>query len=115
MADCLFCQIVEKKIPAKIAFEDERVLAFHDVKPAAPTHILVIPKTHVATINDVTTDHESDLGHLFTVAAKVAKDAGLSDSGYRTVVTCGADAGQSVFHLHLHVLGGKRLGWPPFP
>lgn len=113
--DCLFCKIVKKEVPAKIAFEDERALAFHDINPAAPTHVLVIPKTHVATINDVADEHESDLGHLFTVAARVAKDAGLTEKGYRTVMNCGADAGQSVFHLHLHVLGGKRLGWPPFP
>jgi histidine triad (HIT) family protein len=114
MADCLFCKIVDKKIPAKIAFEDERALAFHDINPAAPTHILVIPKTHVATIDDVTADHEADLGHLYLVAARVAREAGLSN-GYRTVMNCGADAGQSVFHLHLHVMGGKHLGWPPFP
>lgn len=115
MPDCLFCQIVRKKIPAKIVFEDERVLAFNDINPAAPTHFLCIPKTHVATIDDVTEEHEADLGHLYLVAAKVAREAGLSGKGYRTVMNCGADAGQSVFHLHLHVMGGKRLGWPPFP
>jgi len=114
MDGCLFCQIVEKKIPAKIAFEDERALAFHDINPAAPTHVLVIPKTHVASIDDVEAEHEADLGHLFAVASRVAREAGLR-TGYRTVMNCGADAGQSVFHVHLHVIGGKPLGWPPFP
>jgi len=113
--DCLFCKIVKKEIPAKIVHEDERALAFRDINPAAPTHVLVIPKAHVATINDVNAEHESDLGHLFAVAAEVARAEGIADKGYRTVMNCGADAGQSVFHLHLHVLGGRPLGWPPFP
>ena len=115
MSDCLFCKIVNKEIPAKIVFEDERALAFRDINPQAPTHVLVIPKQHVATIGDVAEDHEAEMGHLFRVAAEVAKIDGLTDRGYRTVMNCGEEAGQSVFHVHLHVVGGKPLGWPPFP
>jgi len=113
--DCLFCKIAKKEIPATIVYEDERALAFRDINPAAPTHVLVIPKVHVASINDLSAEHEADAGHLFRVAAEVARAEGIADSGYRTVMNCGADAGQSVSHVHLHVLGGKRLGWPPFP
>lgn len=115
MSDCLFCKIVNKEIPAKIVFEDERALAFRDINPQAPTHVLVIPKQHVATIGDVAAEHEADMGHLFRVAAEVAKIDGLTERGYRTVMNCGEEAGQSVFHVHLHVVGGKPLGWPPFP
>jgi histidine triad (HIT) family protein len=115
MTDCLFCKIIDKKLDAKIVYEDERALAFRDLHPQAPLHVLVIPKTHVASINELTQAHEADLGHLFLVAAEVAKQAGVQESGYRTVMNCGPDAGQSVSHVHLHVLGGARLGWPPFP
>lgn len=111
---CLFCRIVNKELPATVVFEDDRALAFRDLSPQAPTHILVIPKSHVATIDDVGPEHEADVGHLFTVAARIAKQEGLT-GGYRTVVNCGAAAGQTVFHLHLHLVGGRPMGWPPFP
>ena len=115
MTDCLFCKIIDKQVDAKIVYEDERALAFRDIHPQAPLHVLVIPKMHVASINELTPAHEPDLGHLFLVAAEVAKQEGLQERGYRTVMNCGPDAGQSVSHVHLHVLGGSRLGWPPFP
>jgi histidine triad (HIT) family protein len=113
--DCLFCKIAAKQIPSQIVLEDDRALAFRDIHPTAPVHVLVIPKTHVATINDLGAEHEADIGHLFRVAAQVAKTEGIDAKGYRTVMNCGLDAGQSVFHLHLHVIGGRPLGWPPFP
>jgi len=115
MDGCLFCKILKKEIPATVVYEDERALAFRDINPVAPTHVLVIPKLHVATINDVAAEHEADMGHLYRVAADVAKSEGLSEQGYRVVMNCGAGAGQSVFHVHLHVVGGRPLGWPPFP
>ncbi len=115
MKDCLFCNIVEKKIDAKIVFEDERAVAFRDVNPVASTHVLIVPRRHIATIDDVTPEDEAEMGHLFRVASEVARQDGLTERGYRTVMNCKAEAGQSVFHVHLHVVGGKRLGWPPFP
>lgn len=115
MDGCLFCKISDKKIPATVVYEDDRALAFRDINPVAPTHVLVIPRVHVSTINDLGHEHEADMGHLFRVAAEVAKLEGLSERGYRTVMNCGVEAGQSVFHVHLHVVGGRGLGWPPFP
>ena len=115
MIDCLFCKIVERQIPAKVVYEDDRALAYRDVNPQAPTHVLVIPRRHIATIDHVEPEHEADLGHLFRVASEVAAQEGLSERGYRTVMNCGEEAGQSVFHVHLHLLGGKFMGWPPFP
>jgi histidine triad (HIT) family protein len=115
MQDCLFCKIIEKKIDAKIVHEDERAVAFRDLNPVAPLHALVVPRKHIATIDDVSSDDEADMGHLYRVASKLAAAEGLSERGYRTIMNCKAEAGQSVFHVHLHVVGGKRLGWPPFP
>jgi histidine triad (HIT) family protein len=114
MTDCLFCKIAAKQIPATIVYEDDRAVAFRDLNPQAPTHVLVIPRTHVATIDDVRAEHEPELGHLYTVATRIAASEGLG-SGYRTVMNCGPHAGQSVLHLHLHLLGGRPMGWPPFP
>jgi histidine triad (HIT) family protein len=108
---CLFCRIVWKEIPAKIAFEDERVLAFHDVAPKAPTHVLVIPKTHVARLSDTSGDHGALLGMCLVALIRTAK--ALSLESYRVVINDGAEAGQSVFHLHLHLLGGRTFAWPP--
>jgi histidine triad (HIT) family protein len=108
---CLFCRIVSKDIPAKVIHEDEHTLAFRDIDPKAPTHVLVIPKEHVATLNDVT--DPTLVGRLLVAAKEIAAAEGIADSGYRTVVNCGAGAGQTVFHLHLHLLGGRGLGWPP--
>jgi histidine triad (HIT) family protein len=108
---CLFCRIVRKEIPAKVIHEDEHTLAFRDIDPKAPTHVLVIPKQHVATLNDVS--DPALVGRLLVAAKEIAAAEGIADSGYRTVVNCGAGAGQTVFHLHLHLLGGRGLGWPP--
>lgn len=111
--NCIFCRIIEGEIPASIVYEDELAVAFRDVNPQAPVHLLVIPREHVESLNDVGRSDEQTLGHLLRVAARVANEAGLSESGYRTVINTGADGGQSVFHLHVHVLGGRPLMWPP--
>jgi histidine triad (HIT) family protein len=115
MTDCLFCKIAAKTIPAEIVHEDDRALAFRDINPQAPFHVLVIPRVHIRTIDDILPEHEGDVGHLFTIASKIAAAEGLSDRGYRAVMNCKGEAGQSVYHIHLHVLGGRPLGWPPFP
>jgi histidine triad (HIT) family protein len=113
MSDCLFCRIGRKEIPARIAYEDDQVLAFEDITPQAPTHTLVIPKRHIATLNDTGAGDESLLGHMVQVAAQVARDKGLAASGFRLVANCMEGAGQSVFHIHVHLLGGRRFAWPP--
>lgn len=112
-ADCLFCKIRDGVIPAKIVYQDERCLGFEDIKPQAPTHVLLIPKQHIETINDITVEDRELVGHLFVAAAKLAKERGHSEAGYRVVMNCNRDAGQTVFHIHLHVLGGRMFGWPP--
>jgi histidine triad (HIT) family protein len=111
MPESLFTKIIDRKIPAKIAYEDERYIAIHDINPQAPVHLLVIPKRLIVTLNDVTPDDAELLGGLFLVAQKLMKQMGQSD--YRTVFNCGAEAGQSVFHIHLHVLAGRPMQWPP--
>jgi histidine triad (HIT) family protein len=108
---CLFCRIVRREIPATIIWEDEHSLAFRDIDPKAPTHVLVIPKEHVASLNEAT--DAAMLGRLSLAAAEIARAEGLADRGYRTVVNCGREAGQTVFHIHLHLLGGRALKWPP--
>lgn len=113
MEGCLFCKIVRREIPATVVYEDDQAIAFRDLKPVAPTHVLVIPRTHVASIDDVQPEHEALMGHLYRVASAVARAEGLV-RGYRVVMNCGPEAGQSVFHVHLHLVGGKPLGWPPF-
>lgn len=113
MAKCLFCQIRDGEIPGKIVHQDDKCLAFEDIRPAAPTHLLFIPKAHVASVNDLTPEHAALVGHLFLAAAQVAKARGLSERGYRLVVNTNADAGQTVFHLHLHLIGGRAMTWPP--
>jgi histidine triad (HIT) family protein len=111
--NCLFCRIVRREIPAKIVAETHDCVAFRDVNPQAPVHVLVIPKRHVASL-DAASDADAELlGRMSLVAAKVARDEGIADSGYRTVVNTNAGAGQTVFHVHTHVLGGRRMGWPP--
>lgn len=112
-ADCLFCKIIAGDIPGKIVHEDEQCIAFRDIAPRAPTHVLVVPRRHIATLNDLTPADEPLVGHLFSVAAKIARDEGHADAGWRTVFNVNAGAGQTVFHIHLHVLGGRALGWPP--
>ncbi len=111
--DCLFCRIVDGDIPAEIIYETDTALAFRDINPQAPTHVLVIPRRHISTINDLTPDDQELVGSLFMVAKAVAEQEGLADDGYRTVMNCGEGAGQSVFHIHLHVLGGRIMNWPP--
>ncbi|HKT33236.1 MAG TPA: histidine triad nucleotide-binding protein [Nitrospira sp.] len=113
MADCLFCKIAQKAIPAKIVYEDEHTLAFDDINPQAPVHSLIIPKEHVAAVQDCRDRHPNLLAQLLITCTNVAKQKGLAESGYRIVTNTGRDAGQTVFHLHLHVLGGRHLAWPP--
>ncbi len=115
MADCIFCKIAAGEIPAKIVRRSPDAVAFHDLMPQAPAHVLIIPTTHFVALRDATrsTDGEAMLGRLMAFAAEVATDLGLDAGGYRIVTNTGADGGQSVFHMHLHLLGGRRLGWPP--
>ena len=115
MGETLFEKIIARKIPAQIVYEDERALAFRDIKPVARVHVLVIPKTPIPRVADVEPVHEALLGHLFVVARKVAEQEGIAERGYRLVVNCGPDGGQTVYHLHGHLIGGEPLGWPPFP
>ncbi len=110
---CLFCQIVEKKLPARIVYEDGLILAFEDINPQAPIHLLIIPKKHVVSLNDLNDAEAEIVGHLFGVARVLAREKGIDRSGYRTVINTGRGAGQSVFHLHLHLLGGRPMNWPP--
>ncbi len=112
MADTVFAKILRGEIPARIVHDDEQCLAFHDVAPQAPVHVLVIPKREIESLAAVTPDDGALLGHLLVVATRLARDLGLAD-GYRLVVNCGRDGGQSVDHLHVHLMGGRRLGWPP--
>lgn len=110
-SECLFCRIVRGEIPAKIVAEDDHCVAFRDINPQAPTHVLIIPRGHVASLNDVT--DASLVGRMHMLAARIAGTEGLAERGYRTVINTNADAGQTVFHIHLHLLGGRHLGWPP--
>jgi len=113
MSDCLFCKIVDKSIPAKIVYEDDQTLAFDDINPHAPVHALVIPKKHVASVQDCGVQDERLLGQLLLACAKVAKRKGLAETGYRVAANTGRDGGQTVFHLHFHVMGGRHMAWPP--
>ncbi len=106
----IFSKIIAREIPADILYQDERVTAFRDIDPQAPTHILIIPNKEIPTVNDVTEEDEAVLGHLFIVAKKIAEQEGIAASGYRLLVNCGSDGGQEVFHLHMHLLGGRKLG-----
>ncbi len=111
--DCLFCKIINGEIPSAKVYEDEKVYAFRDIEPQAPVHILIIPKEHIASANELTEENASVVGHIFAVAAKIAKDEGIAEGGYRIVNNCGQDGGQTVGHLHFHMLGGRALAWPP--
>ena len=113
MSDCLFCRIARKEIPASVVHEDDRLLVINDINPQAPLHALVIPKRHIATLNDVTADDASLVGEMTRTAAAVARERGYAERGFRTVFNTNADAGQTVFHIHLHVLAGRGLSWPP--
>jgi histidine triad (HIT) family protein len=110
---CLFCKIIARQIPSQIVHEDDLVVAFKDVRPVAPTHLLIVPREHFAGLQDARPEHEAAIGHALTTAAKLARDNGFADDGYRTVVNTGAHAGQTVFHLHVHLLGGRGFSWPP--
>ena len=114
MAETIFDKIIDKSIPAEILYEDELALAFSDINPQAPVHFLVIPKKQIATINDITEADREVVGHLYFVAAKLAAEKGFADQGYRAVMNCNEYGSQTVYHIHLHVLAGKPMGWPPY-
>ena len=107
--DCLFCKIVAGEIPAAKVYEDDRLLAFNDINPQAPVHILIIPKEHIATINDLTPEHNDLLGHMINTAREIAAEQGLADDGYRLIFNCNEQGGQTVYHIHLHIMGGRQL------
>lgn len=113
MPECLFCKIRDGKIPSKQVYQDELIFAFEDIYPQAPTHVLLVPKEHIATVNDIELRHREVVGHLFHSAASLAKERGISDAGYRLVMNTNQNAGQTVFHIHLHLLGGRPFQWPP--
>jgi histidine triad (HIT) family protein len=113
MPDCLFCRIVKGEIPAAIVFRDDRIVAFNDINPQAPTHVLLVPVRHIASLNDLAPGDDGIVGELVRRAAAIAKERGIADSGYRTVFNTNAAAGQTVFHVHLHLLGGRTMHWPP--
>ncbi len=111
--NCIFCKIIKGEIPCQKAFEDEHLFAFYDINPQAPTHILIIPKKHIPTILDIKPADYQLIGEMFTTANYLAKEAGIDANGFRTVFNCNKDAGQAVYHIHLHLLGGRKMGWPP--
>jgi len=111
--NCLFCRIVKKEIPSKIVYEDERVLAFEDINPQAPIHILVIPKKHISTSLEIKSDDNELVGYMFQVANKIAKEKNIAERGFRLLMNCNRESGQTVFHIHLHLLGGRIMHWPP--
>ena len=113
MSDCLFCKMIAGDIKADVVYEDDDVYAFKDINPQAPVHVLVIPKQHISTINDLQDEHAALVGKMYLTAKKMAADMGIAENGFRTTMNCNADAGQTVFHIHLHLLGGRSMGWPP--
>jgi histidine triad (HIT) family protein len=113
VSDCLFCRIIEGQIPGAIVYQDERVVAFKDINPQAPMHVLVVPRRHISSLNALTPDDDGIVGELVRRGAALAKAAGYADRGFRAVFNTNADAGQTVFHIHLHVLGGRAMAWPP--
>lgn len=113
MTDCLFCKIISKKAPAKIVYEDESILAFEDINPQAPVHTLVIPKKHISTALDISGEDDALMGRLLRTAGKIAEEKGISERGFRLVVNTNPEAGQTVYHIHLHLLGGRHMHWPP--
>jgi histidine triad (HIT) family protein len=113
VSDCLFCRIIGREIPASIVYEDDHLLAFNDINPQAATHVLVVPKRHIASLNDLQPGDDQILGEMVRRAAAIAKDRGIAERGFRTVFNTNREAGQTVFHIHLHLLGGRPMGWPP--
>ncbi|HEY2921609.1 MAG TPA: histidine triad nucleotide-binding protein [Candidatus Binatia bacterium] len=113
MSDCLFCGIIDGRVKASIVYRDDAVVAFNDIRPRAPVHILIIPRKHIASVLDIEPNDNALIGQIFQVAARLAREHGVAESGFRVVVNAGPDAGQSVFHLHYHLLGGRQMGWPP--
>jgi len=113
MSSCLFCKIITRDIPGAIVYEDDRILAFNDINPQAPTHVLLVPKRHIASLNDLQPGDDQVLGELVRRAAAIAKERGISAAGFRAVFNTNSDAGQTVFHVHLHLLGGRGMAWPP--
>jgi histidine triad (HIT) family protein len=113
MSDCIFCKIRDGHVPARVVHRDELCFVLEDINPQAPTHLLVIPTEHIPTVNDLSVDHREQVGHLYLTAAKMARQRGIADNGYRLVMNTHRDAGQTVFHIHLHVLGGRPMEWPP--
>ena len=113
MSDCLFCKVIAREIPAQLIHDDPELVAFKDINPQAPLHALIVPRRHIATLNDLQPGDDGLVGSMFRVAAALAREHGFAERGYRTVFNCNREAGQSVFHIHLHVLGGRALTWPP--
>jgi histidine triad (HIT) family protein len=111
--DCLFCKIIDRKIPSTIIYEDEHVIAIDDITPRAPQHKLILPKKHIATLNDLSEKDAFIMGHMTQAAKKIASTLGIADDGYRVIINCNAGAGQTVFHLHMHLMGGRIMTWPP--
>ena len=113
MSKTVFERIIAREVPAKIVYEDDQVLAFRDLNPQAPVHVLIIPKKHISTVLEINPEDNALIGHLFKVASKIAKEKGIAESGFRLLMNTNADAGQTVFHIHLHLLGGRHMHWPP--
>ena len=113
MGECIFCKIAKKDIPAEVVYEDDSVMAFRDINPQAPVHVLIIPKKHIETLMDIVPEDAGTIGSIYMAAKKIAEKEGVSKSGFRLVQNCNADAGQEVFHIHFHMLGGRKLSWPP--
>ena len=113
MNDCLFCGIIDGRTKASVVYRDDAVVAFKDIKPRAPVHILIIPRKHIASVLDIEPNDDALIGQIFRVASRLAREHGIAESGFRVVVNAGPDAGQSVFHLHYHLLGGRQMSWPP--
>ncbi len=113
MAECLFCKIVSKKISAKVIYENENIMAFEDINPQAPVHVLVIPKKHISTALDIEDKDNELIGQLFQTAGKIAREKGIAERGFRLVVNTNHEAGQTVYHVHIHILGGRHMHWPP--
>lgn len=111
--DCLFCKIIAQSIPADIVWQDDRVIAFRDINPQAPTHILVIPRKHIATVNDIAPGDHELIGHMVSTARQLAVQEGFSEDGYRLAMNCNEQGGQTVYHIHLHLMGGRQFTWPP--